>query len=390
MPFNIIRDDITRVRADAIVNTANPKPVIGDGTDRAIYQAAGEEALLRERHIIGTMKRGEAAATPAFALPARFVIHTVGPDWQGGNNGEYETLASCYRKSLLLARQLGCESIAFPLIAAGYYGFPKDKALSIALEEISAFLRDFEMDVTLVVFDRQSFELSAALTDGVRQFIDDHYVEERRKEEHLFGSIFRRFRKESGRKEELPPVGRGEEMSSAGRMEEMSSASRMGGRPSAFPERFFGLEMAEDELLEDAAPEEPTPVNAKAKPELPEILKHLGESFRERLFRLIDERKLTDAEVYHKANVDRKLFSKIRCKEDYIPRKRTVLALAIALELSLEETADLLRRAGWALSPSSKFDLIVEYCIENGKYNIYEINALLFKYGQPMLGNAEL
>ena len=203
MPFRIIRNDITKVRADAIVNTANPEPAYGSGTDGAIYRAAGEEKLLAERRKIGRIKTGEAAVTPAFALPAKYIIHTVGPAWLDGNHGEFEELASCYRKSLLLARQLGCESIAFPLISTGVYGFPKDRALQIALEEIEEFLSANEMDVTLVVFDKSSFDLSSSLVAEVGQYIDDHYAEEQHTKEHsgFFGQSRRR-RWEASRREQ--------------------------------------------------------------------------------------------------------------------------------------------------------------------------------------------
>ena len=176
MPFHIIRNDITKVRADAIVNTANPEPVYAAGTDAAVYRAAGAGPLLAERRKIGRIRPGEVAVTSAFRLRAKYLIHTVGPVWQDGSHGEYDQLASCYRKSLLIARQLGCSSIAFPLISTGVYGFPKDRALDIALREISDFLEDAEMDVILVVFDRKAFDLSSALTAEISQYIDENYV----------------------------------------------------------------------------------------------------------------------------------------------------------------------------------------------------------------------
>lgn len=472
MPFKIIRNDITKVRADAIVNTANPEPIFAAGTDGAIYMAAGAEQLLAERKKIGTIGAGEAAVTPAFALPAKYIIHTVGPAWWDGNHGEYEELASCYRKSLLLARQLGCESIAFPLISTGVYGFPKDRALSIALEEIADFLSENEMDVTLVVFDKSSFDLSASLVADVGQYIDDHYAEEQHKKEHsgFFGQSWRRRREDrwplsredeeekwprsreaeetKDRRREAQEPRREDMDESCSRIEfEMEAAadfadesgwdngSMFASAPSApsapppFPTQssaMAGYSAAPDSAPEKSkskkgrrgagifrkdsksagagffrkepkAPEsgfhwkEPESAGMDkpkgySKPSLSDVMRHMGETFQERLLRLIDERGLTDTEVYKKANVDRKLFSKIRCNNDYTPGKRTAVALAIALELNLDETMDLLRRAGMALSPSSKFDLIIEYCINNNIYNIFEINALLFEYDQPMLG----
>lgn len=366
MPFQIIRNDITKVRADAIVNTANPDPIYASGTDSAVYHAAGADALLAERKKIGSIAPGEAAVTPAFALPARYIIHTVGPVWAEGGNGEFETLASCYRKSLLLARQLGCKSIAFPLISTGVYGFPKDKALAVALDTIADFLADSDMDVTLVVFDRRAYELSASLVRDVGQFIDENYVAEKRAEEYSFGRD-----EEFGRRRDAVQ----------GFREDASQIYREDAEQS------FRLEEAAQDFLSSPLP--PASASKPAftpKASLSDVMSHMGESFQEMLLRLIDERGMTDSEVYRRANVDRKLFSKIRCNADYTPKKRTAVALAVALELSLDETVDLLRRAGMALSPSSKFDLIVEYCIENHIYNIFDINALLFEYDQQLLG----
>ena len=184
MPLTIVRDDITRVPADAIVNTANPSACFGQGTDQAIYRAAGAEKLLAERRKIGDIPRGECRETSAFALPARYILHTVGPAWVDGNHGEMETLAACYRNSLQRAKELRCESIAFPLIATGVYGFPKDKALSIAIQEISSFLLQNEMQFTLVVFSREAFVLSGKLFEGVKELITEFEYQERLKKEY--------------------------------------------------------------------------------------------------------------------------------------------------------------------------------------------------------------
>lgn len=374
MPFQIIRNDIIKVKADAIVNTANPDPVIGGGVDQAIYTAAGAEELLTERQKIGAIRPGEAAVTGAFNLPARFIIHTVGPVWQDGLHGEPETLASCYRKSLLLAKQLGCESIAFPLISTGVYGFPKALALQIALREIEAFLQDSDMEVLLVVFSKEAFDLSSELAEDVKAFIDDRYVEKRKVEE--YGSPYdealdRRRRQvwsdQVVSQSVMPPYFREEAVS----YQAAQAAPKPQMTASVKEKKKFSFNHKKNET---------------AKSDLPDIVKHPAESFQERLLHLIDERGLTDAEVYKKANVDRKLFSKIRCNPDYCPRKRTALALAVALKLDLQETSDLLMRGGMALSPSSKFDLIVEYCIRKRIYDIFEINALLFQYDQPLLG----
>ena len=438
MPFQIIRNDITKVRADAIVNTANPEPVYGGGTDAAIYRAAGEEKLLRERRKIGRINAGEVAVTPAFGLQAKYIIHTVGPVWIDGNHREYELLASCYRKSLLIARQLECKSIAFPLISTGVYGFPKDKALDIALDQISAFMEDSEMDVTLVVFDRRAFDLSASLQEGVRQFINENYVAAREDEEYGEGGLAahvrnRRRRRDSdaGRSAGRPSRGLRDLLRETGERwrGKPGPDKEAGSRPSysaqdsgffaeeEYPEEyemsFSGTWDLESSALPDSAPqaesdsvphagpeaasqagagpaprkefriESPSPARQRS---LQDVMAHVGESFRDRLLRLIDERGLTDAQVYKRANLDRKLFSKIRCNADYTPKRKTAISLAVALELNMDETTDLLRSAGIALSPGSRFDLIISYCIQNGIYDIYRINALLFDYDQPLLG----
>ncbi len=356
MPFQIIRNDITKVRADAIVNTANPQPRIGSGTDSAIYAAAGEAQLLSERKKIGAIVPGEAACTRAFALKAKYIIHTVGPAWTDGSHGERDILRSCYERSLALADALQCESIAFPLIATGVYGFPKDEALNIALSAIGKFLLTHEMKVLLVVFDRRALELSEGLVGRIEQYIDEHAARELRKAEYgIAAPEDRRGRMNRLREEELPAPERAE---AAADVEEKAAA----------------------------------PLAAMSLPDfegrdLDEVVSGAGETFQQRLFRLIDERGLDDVTVYKKANVDRKVFSRIRCKADYTPKKKTAVAFAIALELDLPTTLDLLSRAGIAFSPSDVFDLIVSYFITSRNYDIFEINAALFRYGQPVLGN---
>ena len=371
MPFKIVRNDITKVKADAIVNTANPEPRYGSGTDAAIYRAAGAEDLLTERKKIGRIAPGEAAVTAAFALPAKYIIHTVGPAWIDGNHGEYDILRSCYRKALFLADQLRCESIAFPLIATGVYGFPKDQALETALSVIREHLEESDLDVTLVVFGRGSYQIASGLTEQIEEYIDENYVSVQTEEE--YGG-------QSG-------------VTEAGRRRELWKREQFFG--SVYPNRVASDAMAApmaDELEEDLA--YPTVAGSASvfyktkqkKASLEDVVNNLGESFQARLLRMIDERGMTDPEVYKRANVDRKLFSKIRCSEDYIPKKKTIVALAIALRLNLDDTRDLLASAGLVLTNNSKADVIVSFCIENGIYDIYEVNALLFKFHQPILG----
>ena len=339
MPLRIIRNDITKVTADVIVNTANPRPEIGRGTDSAVYAAAGAEKLLDERAMIGNIERGQAAVTPAFALHAKYIIHTVGPSWEGGNHGEREILQDCYRNSLALAAELDAKSIAFPLIATGVYGFPKDEALNIALLGIGKFLFTHDMDVILVVFDQAAFELSKQLVGEIDEYIDEHGVGQARLDE--YGDAWLYHRRET-RETRVGTVGN--------------------------------------------LTQGPAPVPAEKDPSLDEVLGSAGESFRQRLFQLIQESGMDDATVYKRANIDRKLFSRIRTNPNYKPTKRTAVALAIALKLDMPAMRDLLARVEIAMSPSSKFDLIINYFVTRGIHDIFEINVALFQYGQPILG----
>ncbi len=349
MPFKIIRNDITKVKADAIVNTANPEPRYASGTDAAIYKAAGADALLAERKKIGRIAPGETAVTAAFQLPARYIIHTVGPAWIDGNHGEYDILRSCYRKSLLLADQLGCKSIAFPLIATGVYGFPKDQALEIALSVIRQHLQESELNVILVVFGYSSYQIASTLTEQIEEYIDENYVSSRSKEE--YGESIESFL-ESRRR----------------RLEQ-----------EQYIESLHMYSFSPNEAM-------PTNLPKQEKASLKDMVNNLGESFQAKLMRMIDERGMTDPEVYKRANVDRKLFSKIRCSEEYIPKKKTIVAFAIALRLNLDDTKDLLASAGYTLTNNSKADVIVRFCLENGIYDIFEVNSFLFEFHQQILG----
>ena len=369
MPFRIIRNDIAKVSADVIVNTADPHPVVGRGTDSAVYKAAGKKALLAERRKIGNIAPGQAAATPAFALSAKYIIHTVGPVWNGGDHCERDILRSCYKKSLDLACELNAESIAFPLIAAGNNRFPKDEALNIALEEIGRFLLLHDMEIILVVFDENSFMLSKNLTEKIEEYIDEHSVGIASRSEYENIRETRRSLKETL-------------FNSIQRTASAAGKSVLNKIPSAEAERICADALT---CEEDAAPAAVSLMNVEGK-SLDEVLENTGETFRQRLFRLIDESGMDDVTVYKKANIDRKVFSRIRCKEDYIPKKRTAVAFAIALRLDMPTMLDLLSRAEIAFSPSSKFDLIITYFVTNGIYDIFEINAALFKYGQPILG----
>ena len=539
MPFRITRNDITKVAADVIVITANPEPVIGGETEEAVYEAAGREQLLNERVRIGRIRRGDAAFTRAYDLPADYIIHTAGPVWEGGSHGEKEILRSCYEESLFLAGDLGCGSIAFPLLAAGSGGFPKDEALQIAVSVFSTFLMRYDMDITLVVSDKQEYVLSDKVFDGVETYINDHYVEGKNRTEsasapypseeyspaEYAGRNYSK-RNESNRKsrlreylerkssereyldreysrEEQPEIeyyspqkkraGR-EHYSRKERLEreyysrkeepdrehysreeqpdrEYYSRKEQSDREhysreeepdreyysrKEEPDRehysrkekldrehysrdeqsdreYSGQNQLQDELSQflqdkDSFMEEmeffredmPAPGSARppaspashymaagaAEPAaeapeqrkkrfplfskkksrtLDEIMSLAGETFQEMLFRLILEKGLTNPEVYKRANLDRRLFSKIQSDPNYQPKKNTAIALALALHLNLDETLDLMSRAGYVFSPSSKPDLIIEFCIENEIYDVMKINLLLFKYDFPIL-----
>lgn len=360
MPFQIIRNDITKVTADAIVNTANPRPIVGGGTDAAVYRAAGEKQLLAERQKIGDIARGSAAETPAFNLNAKYIIHTVGPIWIDGQHGERETLRSCYKQSLELAHSLSCESIAFPLIATGVYGFPKDEALNIALAEIGSFLLRHEMNITLVVFDRNALQLSKELLGDIEEYIDEHTV----------GLL------------------RAREYGGSGRTDRRRRINEERRRRDIDRQLSMAEEIPEEDMFVPSAPvmaaKESAPLSGHIS--LDDILKRKEDTFQQRLFKLIDERHLSDPEVYKRANIDRKVFSKIRCNKDYRPKKKTAVAFAIALELDMPTMIDLLSRAEIAFSPSSKFDLIISYFVDRRIYDIFQINAALFEYDQELLG----
>ncbi len=372
MAFKIVRNDITKVAADAIVNTANPDPVYAAGVDGAIYAAAGAEALLAEREKIGEMNVGQAAVTPAFALDAKYIIHTVGPAWVDGKHGEFDDLRRCYENSLKLAKERDCESIAFPLIATGVYGFPKAEALRIAISVFSDFLMKTDMEIILVVFDKESFVLSDKVFSDVDSYIDENYASEQIREEY-------------GSEEAYKTL-------SGNRLGRLFGNRRRSGRSDTaaasvlYMDEDYLPESTEDEEAASMAMSMPATSEKRAQSSLDDRVSHVADTWQESLFHIIDEKGYTDTEVYKRANVDRKLFSKIRGNTAYQPKKITAVAFALALRLNLDETKDLLGRAGYALSPSSVFDLIIEYFIEHGVYDTYTINLALFEHDQPILG----
>jgi O-acetyl-ADP-ribose deacetylase (regulator of RNase III) len=358
MPFFIVRNDITKMQVDAIVNAAKPSLLGGGGVDGAIHAAAGPE-LLEECKTLGGCEVGQAKITKGYRLPARYVIHTVGPRWHGGLFGEKRKLLSCYRSSLELAAEQGLESVAFPLISSGAYGYPKDKALESAREAIESFLLEQDMTVYLVVYGEESLAASRQVFDDVREYIDREYVREHpyrrnRREELDLDADFALFSAEEAAPQAMAPM----------------AAPKPGPKPKA---------------AEKPANSFQAPMASAAAPGW--RFGQLDESFQQMLLRKIDERGITDAACYKRANIDRKLFSKIRKDVHYKPSKPTVLAFAVALELELGETEELLEKAGFALSRSSKFDLILRYYIERHVYDVFKINETLFEFDQALLGN---
>jgi O-acetyl-ADP-ribose deacetylase len=330
MPLEIVRNDLTKMHVDVIVNAANSALQMGGGVCGAIFNAAGATDLQAACDEIGGCPVGEAVMTDGFRLPAKKIIHTVGPIWKGGTANEETLLKNCYKNALALAVAEGYESIAFPLISSGIYGYPREQAFQVAMSTISEFLLEHDIYVYLVVFDQKAFGISRKLFTSVAEYIDEHYVDEH---EVTYSSNRRQL---------------------------------------------------DEEILREAAP---YPIEMPiSKRNLEDVLAQMDESFSESLLRLIDEKGMTDAATYRKANIDRRLFSKIRNAVDYTPLKKTVIAFAIALELNLDETIDLLAKAGYTLSQSYKFDVIIGYFIEEEVYNIHEINEVLFSFDQALLG----
>lgn len=357
MPLYIIRNDITKMKVDAIVNAANQSLLGGGGVDGCIHRAAGSK-LLEECRKLGGCETGQAVLTRGYKLSCKYVIHAVGPRWVDGNHHERELLVSCYKKSLDLARRAKCKSVAFPLISSGIYGYPKAEALRVAVDTIGEYLNEFELNVYLVIFDRESYQLGEGLYHDIKAYIDDNYTAPVEA-----AQLYRRA-------ENLPRSEADYELTDVDSQVSIAPKS-LSQPPISRPDKVESSQILQTGALPKT---------------LDEALKQLDESFSEMLLRKIDERGMTDAQCYKKANIDRKLFSKIRGDRKYKPSKPTVIAFAIALELPLDELRDMLMKAGFALSHSSKFDVIIEFFVERGNYNIYEINEALFAFDQCLLG----
>ena len=368
MPFKIVRNDITEMTTEAIVNTANDHPTVGTGCDHAVYMAAGYEELLayRKEHI-GFAEEGDVFITPGFHLPARYIIHAVSPHFYDGKHAEEELLRSCYRKSLALAAENGIRSIAFPLISTGGFGYPKEEGMRIAVDEIHAFLLHVDMQIFLVVFDEKATRMGRSLYPDLEAYIDRNYVREREAEEYE-GAI----RYPAAAREETAPR---EEAARRG-----NAAPRVWNRTaskSSMPSPAYRRAERKD-LDENAA------IEAMER-SLAERMAHMSDSFQQYLFYLIEQKGMKNADVYKRAIVDKKVFSKIKNNPDYHPQKLTALCLCIGAKLNLDEARDLLRRAGYALSPCDKTDIIFSYFIENGIYDMIELDIQLEEHGLPCI-----
>ena len=379
MPLHLVRQDITVMHVDAIVNAANTRLLMGGGVCGAIFRAAGARRMQQACDSLSPIRTGEAVATPGFDLPARFVIHTAGPVWQGGDHGEERLLRDCYHNALALALHMGCASVAFPLISGGIFGYPKAEALHVAVDEIRRFLErdDADLEVTLCVFDAGALAAADGLDARIDAYIDDHYV-----------AAHRGMRDRSREFDVLglqPPAGFDGAVETGVAEEPQESFAPMAA-PSAAPESTSESAPTprRAEALRPRKASAPQPRRASQVTD--DVLADLDEPFNVILMRLIDAKGADDVDVYKRANISRKLFSKIRCGNGYMPGKKTVLALAIALRLDIDETEDLLACAGYALSHSVKFDVIVEFFIVHGVFDVFTINETLFRYDQPLLG----
>ena len=377
MPFRIVRNDITKMNVDAIVNTANPQVAVGRGVDSAIYSAVGWEQLFKERQKIGPMRRGSAAITPGFNLKAKYIIHTVGPRWDEENpEPAMKQLRDCYDNSMSLAMEYGVSSIAFPLISTGSYSFPKEVGLRIAYDTISRYLYVSEMEVYLVVYDEEAIALSKKLTDDIDMFIGSRMA----------------YQSAEAYRQDAPSAGNSYG-SAVPRAMKVPAPTAAKNKRTVFGSIFFGKkseaapEADEAEAYEAAleTPDYSYDESFTKYKNLDDLIKNAGETFQERLFRYIDMSGMSDVEVYKGANLSKQTFSKIK-QPGHIPKKKTILALALSMKLSVDDTRDLLESAGQAFSPSEKVDLTVQYCMYHDIYSIFDVEHILFeKFGETLV-----
>ena len=386
MPFKIVRNDITKMNTEAIVNTANDHATVGTGCDYAVYMAAGYDELLKYREEkIGFVPEGEAFITPGFKLQGKYIIHAVSPLYMGGDQGEEGKLRSCYRKSLQIAKEYNIKSISFPLISTGGFGYPKEEGIRIAVDEINAFLLENEMQIYLVVFDTKATMLGEKIYPDLEAYIDHNYVRDKREEEygtHLSNAqlIERRTKRNAERADfatsalpayaEEPKVAKPSLKDSIFKKPSKKAApikqASMSDMDECEENSYFNFEELHESKLE-------------------ERMKHVSDTFSQYLMYLIQDKKMENAEVYKRAIVDKKIFSKIKNNIDYHPQKITALCLCVGAKLNLDESKDLLARAGYALSPCDKTDIIFSYFIENEIYDMIELDIQLEEHGLPCI-----
>lgn len=408
MSVTFIRGDITKLQADAIVNAANNELRGGGGVDGAIHKAAGSE-LYAYCKTLGGCPTGGAKISPGFNLPAKYIIHTVGPVWRGGAFHEKTLLTSCYLRSLELAHKHGCKTVAFPLISAGAYGYPYNDALQVAYDTCNLFLKETKADIDIFIVlyhgspnvrrhtNRTAFELpDNAMFTHVAAYIRENYhfdAEEAKMTEadspedgvldssgFIFSEPDIRFQMASE-----PPT----------QSKKIRAAKKAKKQFTDFEEGLdFSCDMGSASAMADSLP-----VPAKEKKLLskrrfqmasgdlagPWMLDRenlsVEETFTQMLLRFMEEKHMTPPELYNNACLDRKLFSKIQSNIDYQPKKYTAVRLALALQLSPEETDALLETAGFALSRSKITDLVISYCIANNKRAVWEVNGILEDWG---------
>lgn len=380
MPFRIERNDITKVHTEAIVNTANPLPIIGYGTDSAVYEAAGEDLLLSERKKIGPIERGQSAYTPGFNLEKngiKYIIHTVGIRWSGGNNGEIDIMRNCYRNSLRLAKELNCKNISIPLLATGCYEFPKEIALNIAIDEISKFLFETEIDVVLVVYDKDSFHISEKLFSDVKSYIDENYIAKK------FEGINT---DELTNAENQLRKNHNDRNSSNKKQSDKKIENQTKNQIEKNPTE-------KNSPIEDSqkivSHKEQSKIEQQKRAEIKSLSvedfiqqKKRNYNFQDLLRKHIQEKNLDNPTVYKRSGaITKQLFSKIL--SGHIPNKHSVMALGLALQLDLDEFKTFLSTANFALNPSERFDLVIEFCITKKIYNVFDVDQILFKFDLP-------
>ena len=393
MPFKIVRNDITKMNTQAIVNTANDQAVVGTGCDSAIYNAAGyDELLAYRRDKIGAVPEGEAFITPGFNLKAEYIIHAVSPMYINGDSGEEEKLRLCYKNSLRLALKYSIKSIAFPLISTGGFGYPKEEGLRIAVDEINAFLDSHDMEIYLVVFDDKTTALGEKIYPDLEEYIDQNYVESKRSEE--YGDAFYASPMVSSRKmlsdrnpnkrEDRPRRG----LKDIFKKSSKESASKLDINCADFADYDEDSGIVDTDggkIYAAAAQAVSISFGEEHESRLEERIKHLSDTFSQYLLYLIQDKNMENAEVYKRAIVDKKTFSKIKNNVNYHPQKLTALCLCVGAKLNLDESKDLLARAGYALSPCDMTDIIFSYFIENKIYDMIELDIQLEEHGLPCI-----